>query len=372
MSASTACTRTTSVDENLHGADRKTVVWLTCTRKRGGMGVALALWAALTLACGQTQLPVRQQSPGRDFLIIGHRGAPHQACENTLASFEAALQLGANALELDVSMSSDEQVVLWHDWMPGITSELRPTGLCSLRRPQGDSPIHTVPLHALLRDYGYEHEGQHIPLLTFAQFVQRLGQDGRARFFFLDVKIPEDRPDFVPPLFQHAVQILQRYRVLHKAVFLTPYETIFRQLRHEAQRWHETTQARVEIAFDTEGPTLIQLSAWPSAVRRAERVGARFALWGEPEVTVQSWQDFLVAELRRRDAVNTTRPPRALLRFIVWTINDGSDLCALVGAGVDGIMTDDPGHLRNIVQHWGQPGSCPSSRSGTAGAPGRT
>jgi glycerophosphoryl diester phosphodiesterase len=263
-------------------------------------------------------------------------------------------------------MSSDAQIVLWHDWVPGITNELRPTGMCRLRHPHRGQPIHTVPLHELLQDYGYEHEEQRVPLLTFTEFVQRLGQDKRVQFFFLDVKIPEDRPDFVPPFFQRAVQTLQHYRALHKAVFLTPYETIFSQLRHEAQRWHQTTQTHVEIAFDTEGPTLIQLSAWPSAVHRTERVGARFAIWGEPVVTIQSWQDFLVAELRRRDAVNATRPPRARLRFIIWTINDGSDLCALVGAGVDGIMTDDPGRLHSIVQHWGQPGSCPSLRNETA------
>jgi glycerophosphoryl diester phosphodiesterase len=224
----------------------------------------------------------------------------------------------------------------------------------------------------LLRDYGYERGGQPIALLTFTEFIQRLGRDSRAQFFFLDVKIPEDRPEFVPPLFQHAVQTLQRYGALHKAVFLTPYETIFHQLRHEVQRWQQTTQTRVEIAFDTEGPTLIQLSAWPSAVHRTEQVGARFALWGEPVVTVQSWQDFLVAELRRRDALNATRPPRARLRFIIWTINDGSDLCALVGAGVDGIMTDDPGRLRSIVRHWGQPGFCPSLRDETTGLPGKS
>ena len=96
------------------------------------MWIVLALWAALTVACGQARLPVRPQPPGHDFLIIGHRGAPHQACENTLASFETALQLGANALELDVSMSSDRKLVLWHDWVPDITNELRPTGMCRL------------------------------------------------------------------------------------------------------------------------------------------------------------------------------------------------------------------------------------------------
>ena len=45
---------------------------------------------------------------------------------------------------------------------------------------------------------------------------------------------------------------------------------------------------------------------------------------------------------------STPRALRARLRLIVWTINDGSDLCALVGGGVDGIMTDEPGRLRSL------------------------
>ena len=204
-------------------------------------------------------------------------------------------------------MTSDQHVVLWHDWVPSIKSELRPTGVCSLLRPLLGPPIHEVPLH----EYGTMAMSTlgNVPILTFTEFVQRLGQDNRARFLFLDLKIPEDRPDFVPPLFQHAVQTLQRYRALDKAVFLTQYETIFHQLRHEAQRWHKTTHTRVEIAFDTEGPQLIDLSAWPSAVHRNQVAGARFL--GRTGRGVQSWRDFLMAELRRRDAVNATRPSGA-------------------------------------------------------------
>jgi glycerophosphoryl diester phosphodiesterase len=334
------------------------------------MAVALTLWTALILACGQARLPVHAQPPGRDFLLIGHRGAPHQACENTLESFETALQLGANALELDLSLTRDQQVVVWHDWRPSLTSVLRPTGVCRLRQPLQPQPIHDVPLHEAMRDYGYEHDGHHVPLLTFTELVQRLGQDTRVRFLFLDLKIPEERPDLVPALVQHAVQTLQHAHALEKAVFLTPYEAIFHPLHREAQRWHHITQTPVDGAFDTEGPELVQVTAWPSAVDRNQRAGARFALWGKPTVTVQSWRAFLVEELRRRDAVNATRPPRARLRFIVWTINDGSDLCALVGAGVDGIMTDDPGRLRSIVQHWSQPGHCPDLRSTTTSLAG--
>jgi glycerophosphoryl diester phosphodiesterase len=262
-------------------------------------------------------------------------------------------------------MTSDQHVVLWHDWGPGVESEVRPTGLCSLRRPLLPQSIHTVPLHEMVQNYGYEHAGQRVSILMFTEFVQRLGQDDRVRFFFLDVKIPEDLPDLVPPLLQRTVQLLQRYRALDKAVFLTPYETIFRRLRQEAQRWRRQTRTHVEIAYDTEGPQLLQLSEWPSAVLRNQRAGARFALWGEPVVSVQAWQEFLMTELRRRDAVNATRPPRARMRFIVWTINDNSDLCTLVGAGVDGVITDDPARLHVIVQHWGQRGYCPEPDSKT-------
>jgi glycerophosphoryl diester phosphodiesterase len=47
--------------------------------------------------------------------VIGHRGAAAYAPENTLSSFRRALDLGADALELDVRLSRDGQVVVHHD-----------------------------------------------------------------------------------------------------------------------------------------------------------------------------------------------------------------------------------------------------------------
>ncbi len=48
-------------------------------------------------------------------LIIGHRGASGYAPENTLASFEEALQLKADMIELDIQLTSDDQWVVIHD-----------------------------------------------------------------------------------------------------------------------------------------------------------------------------------------------------------------------------------------------------------------
>ena len=47
--------------------------------------------------------------------IIGHRGAPREARENTLASFDRALALGADGIELDVHGSADGVVFAHHD-----------------------------------------------------------------------------------------------------------------------------------------------------------------------------------------------------------------------------------------------------------------
>ena len=46
---------------------------------------------------------------------IGHRGAKGYAAENTLASFQKAIELGINGIELDVHLSSDEKVMVIHD-----------------------------------------------------------------------------------------------------------------------------------------------------------------------------------------------------------------------------------------------------------------
>ncbi|HEC92012.1 MAG TPA: hypothetical protein ENI51_03310 [Candidatus Atribacteria bacterium] len=48
-------------------------------------------------------------------LIIGHRGAKGIAPENSLSGFKKAVELGADGVELDVHLSKDNQLVVFHD-----------------------------------------------------------------------------------------------------------------------------------------------------------------------------------------------------------------------------------------------------------------
>lgn len=48
-------------------------------------------------------------------LILGHRGSPYSATENTLPAFHAALDEGADGVELDVQLTADDVLALHHD-----------------------------------------------------------------------------------------------------------------------------------------------------------------------------------------------------------------------------------------------------------------
>lgn len=49
------------------------------------------------------------------YLLIGHRGAPLEALENSIASFARARDLGADGIELDVQLTADGKLVVLHD-----------------------------------------------------------------------------------------------------------------------------------------------------------------------------------------------------------------------------------------------------------------
>jgi glycerophosphoryl diester phosphodiesterase len=51
------------------------------------------------------------------FKVIAHRGANREALQNTVAAFEAAIDAGADRIELDIHRTSDDALVLYHDFV---------------------------------------------------------------------------------------------------------------------------------------------------------------------------------------------------------------------------------------------------------------
>lgn len=56
-----------------------------------------------------------KHSEGDNFTVIAHRGASAYYPENTLMSFEGAISMGADMVELDVRLTKDGDVVVFHD-----------------------------------------------------------------------------------------------------------------------------------------------------------------------------------------------------------------------------------------------------------------
>lgn len=85
--------------------------------------------------------------------IVAHRGAKRERPENTLVAFARALELGADALELDVHATLDGAVVVHHDPVP------------VARRRDGSQP--DVPIGAMSHPEIAELQvdGEPIPLL---------------------------------------------------------------------------------------------------------------------------------------------------------------------------------------------------------------
>jgi len=53
----------------------------------------------------------------KELIRIGHRGAPLLAHENTVSSFIKAVEADIDGIELDVQISSDKQLIVYHDWI---------------------------------------------------------------------------------------------------------------------------------------------------------------------------------------------------------------------------------------------------------------
>ena len=56
---------------------------------------------------------IREQN---EILFFGHRGAPQVFHENTIKSINKSISLGCHGIEVDVQITKDNQIILFHDF----------------------------------------------------------------------------------------------------------------------------------------------------------------------------------------------------------------------------------------------------------------
>jgi glycerophosphoryl diester phosphodiesterase len=228
--------------------------------------------------------------------ILGHRGRPSpDTPENTLSSVEAALEDGADGVEVDVRLTADGVAVCCHD--------------ASLQRVAGVARgIRSLTLSELaaIRVAGH-------PVPTVGEVVRAVAGRGR---LVLDLK-PEQRPRALLSAVMDAVAV--EPRILPDLVL-------------------SSFDGRVLAASAAAAPTVaravILTGAEPVSQIMAQAVARRDGALHVPARTVFGAPDLVTAARRHG------------LRVRVWTVNRAVDARLLSLLDVDGLISDVPGELR--------------------------
>jgi glycerophosphoryl diester phosphodiesterase len=214
-------------------------------------------------------------------LVLGHRGSPREATENTLRSFALALRAGADGVELDVRPSVDRVPVVIHD------DSLRRTMAVGGRV----SRLHWPAIERVTQG----------STPSLAQAVAWAAASGA----WLNVEIK------APGVEESVLDIIARARIGSRVVISSFHVDAVQQvgrLDPDIARYLLTER------WDTEAT---------AAVERAGAAGVCLRFDAADGSTLD--------DLRRRN-----------LPVIAWTVNDSDEMRRLLGHGVAAIISDLP------------------------------
>jgi len=239
-----------------------------------------------------------------DVEIIAHRGASYLAPENTMASVRLAWELKADAVEIDVMLSRDGQIFLFHDkelkrlaGVAGIPSELTFTELRRLDVGKWKSA---------------KFAGERIPLLSEAL-----------------ASIPEGKRMFVE--LKTGSEIVPELKRVVTAAGKQPAQIVFISFDYAACVRAKKEMPKHVVAYISRYKRSTDTPALESLIKRSTAGNLdALDLDGNGGVSAKEAKQMKAAGLG----------------YYVWTINDPKRATQLIKDGVDGITTDRPDWLR--------------------------
>ncbi len=251
-------------------------------------------------------------------LNIAHRGGALEAPENTLTAFEHALQAGADAIEMDVWLTSDGHLVTIHDATVDRTTNGR-----------GRVDQMTLEqLQALDAAWNWNPENLSEPPLRGAGIIIPSLQ-----------QVFEHFPN-TPLIIELKTENLDA--VMSLGHLIREYEAADRVI---AASFHQPTIQALRRHFPD-----ILTSGGKAEVARFYKLH-RIGLEGLMRPAAHSFQ---LPEYHQQVHLVTPRMLRALRRSgidaHVWTINEADDLLRMLALGVDGIITDRPAELNRLLR----------------------
>jgi glycerophosphoryl diester phosphodiesterase len=290
--------------------------------------------------------------PATAFDLQGHRGARGLAPENTLTAFERALAIGVSTLELDVGISADGVPVIVHDIAlnPAVTRDERGQWITAsplvqsltLEALQRFDVGRLDPASAYARPFARQvpNDGERIP--TLASLLARVKSHGATQVRFnIETKIDPMRPaDTADP------------DTLVKAILDTVREAgMLERMTLQSFDWRTLLAAR---RLEPGVPTACLTTQGGTADVRdgagTWTAGLRLADYGTvPRLVKAAGCAVWSPNFRHLDEAAVREAQSLGLQVIPWTVNQPVDMGRLLDWKVDGLITDFPDRLRELM-----------------------
>jgi len=290
----------------------------------------------------------------------GHRGARGLLPENTLAAFERALTIGIHTLEMDLGVTRDGHVVVMHDMRlnPSLTRDSTGAWLNGETAPAVNSltlqELQTYDVGRIRPNSRYATrftsqeaiDGTRVP--TLAEVFQLVNSNGRRHVRFnIETKINPLKPALTlgPAEFVEAVVSVVREHRLSERVSIQSFD--WRTLQHASTRAPDITTVYLSAQqrwLDTIEAGKPGASPWTAGYDIDDFDGDL------PRMIKAAGGDIWSPFHGDIDAAKVARAQSLGLQVIVWTVNDKPRMRDLIDMDVDGIITDYPDRLMEVLK----------------------
>ena len=239
-------------------------------------------------------------------LVVGHRGFSGVAPENTVASFKKAMEIGVDMIELDVHLSKDGQVVVIHDDTLNRTT--------NGKRKVGSYTLNELKQLDAGSWFSSEFSGEKIPTLREVLELTR-----GCTTLNIELKKGDSGPYTIVDLADRALEEVEKAAMLNQVLFASFDPLAIERIREK--------NPRLPVA-------LIYSKSWNSP---QEITGGR-------PIPVLSCRGTILTQ------TNASKARQQGIKVLVWTVNTEGHMEQFVNMGVDGIITDHPDRLINILK----------------------
>jgi len=270
----------------------------------------------------------------RGFDVEGHRGARGLVVENTIPSFRAAIDVGVTGVELDVRLTADGHVVVWHD--ATLDPEFCVFGEHDLAGARVDeltlAQLRTVDVGSRTRPaFPRQRAAPGERIVTLPELLQACA-DATDLWWTIELKVDPTEPREVRT--RHTLVEGVLAAVHHAGVGGRCFVHSFDWATLESAR--ELDPGLLRSALAVVGVTYAPGSPWLGSIQHedfgADLAGAAAAVGAQ-----------VVSPLHSScDEVFVARAHALGLAVLPWTVNADEDLLRMRALGVDGLVTDDP------------------------------